>query len=323
MVWPWSIPAGDLDGLALAHAPLPAAVGAGLVDDAAGAPALLAGAAAGEHAHGRPLLHLHLSAAVAVGAYLRCGARLTAAALAGGALLAALHGHVLFAAEGRLLERDGHAGADALAPLGRVGVPPLLAAESAAEEAAEDVAQIAEVEAARAAVCAACARPVAGVNAREAELVVPRLLLRIAEHLVGLVDLLELLLGLLVAGVHVRVVLPRQLFVCFFDLVLRCALADAENLIIISLFLCHGRYLLNTTTRDRYFLPLIAGYICLTCSDRRHRLPCSRRRSTADRRWGRRRAADRPCWGRPGAPAAGTASRSSCRTAGSAPRWPP
>ena len=99
------------------------------------------------------------SAAVAVGAYLRRGARLTAAALAGGALLAALHGHVLFAAEGRLLERDGHAGADALAPLGRVGVPPLLAAESAAEEAAEDVAQIAEVEAARAAVCAACARP--------------------------------------------------------------------------------------------------------------------------------------------------------------------
>ena len=63
---------------------------------------------------------------------------------------------LLFAAEGRLLEADGHAGADALAPLGGVGVPPLLAAEAAAEEAAEDVAQIAEVEAARAAECAAC-----------------------------------------------------------------------------------------------------------------------------------------------------------------------
>ena len=41
------------------------------------------------------------------------GAGLAAAALAGGALLAALHRHVLLTAEGRLLERDGHAGADA------------------------------------------------------------------------------------------------------------------------------------------------------------------------------------------------------------------
>ena len=65
------------------------------------------------------------------------------------------------------------------------------------------------------------------------------------------------------------------------------------------------------------------GIYCLTCSGRRHRLPCNRRRSTAGRRCPRRRRADRPCWGRSGAPAADTTSRSSCRTAGSAPRWPP
>ena len=116
----------------------------------------------------------------------------------------------------------------------------------AAEHVAEYIAQIAEVEARRAVAPsgAACARPVAGVNAREAELVVPGLFLRVGQHLVGLVDLLELLLGLLVTGVHVRVVLSGQLFICFFDLVLAGALADAEDLIIISFFLCHGINLL-------------------------------------------------------------------------------
>ena len=207
------------------------------MDDLAGAVAALAGTAAGEHAHGRALLYLHHTAAVTVGADLRRGAGGTAVALAGGTLLAALDGDLLLAAEGRLLEGHGHAGADALAPLGPVAAR-LPAAEPAAEEAAEDVAQIAEVEAAaKAPAGASCA--VVGVHTGEAELVVPRLLLRVGQHLVGLVDLLELLLGLLVAGVHVRVVLPRQLFICLFDLVLRRALADAENLIIITFVFCH------------------------------------------------------------------------------------
>ena len=178
---------------------------------------------------------------MADGAHLRRGALGAAVALAGGALLAALHVELLLAAEGRFGKGDGHAGADALAPLGCVGVAPLGAAKAAAEEAAENVAQIAEVEARRAVAPsgAACARPVAGVNAREAELVVPGLLVGIGQHLVGLVDLLEFLLGLLVAGVHVRVVLAGQLFICFFDLILRRALADAEDLVIISFFLSH------------------------------------------------------------------------------------
>ena len=124
----------DLDGLAFPHPTLSAAVGTGLMDNAAGAVTLLAGTAGGKHAHRRPLLHLHLAAAAAIGADLRRGPRLAAAALAGSALLATLHGHVLLAAEGRLPERHGHAGADALAPLGRVGVTALLAAKAAAEK---------------------------------------------------------------------------------------------------------------------------------------------------------------------------------------------
>ena len=46
-----------------------------------------------------------------------------------------------------------------------------------------------------------------GVHPRVAELVVPGPLLLVGEHLVGLVDLFELGLGVLVPGVQVRVVL--------------------------------------------------------------------------------------------------------------------
>ena len=234
----------DLDGLAFPHPTLSAAVGTGLMDNAAGAVTLLAGTAGGKHAHRRPLLHLHLAAAAAVGADLRRGPRLAAAALTGGALLAALHGDLLLAAEGRLGKGDGDGGADALAPLGCVGVAPLRSAEAAAEEAAENVAQIAEVEARRAVAPSGAAGTcaIAGIHARKAELVIPGLLIGIGQHLVGLVDLLELLLGLLVAGVHIRMVFPGQLFICFFDFVLRGTLLDAEHLVIVSFF-SHKRFL--------------------------------------------------------------------------------
>ena len=54
-----------------------------------------------------------------------------------------------------------------------------------------------------------------------AELVVLLALLGVAEHLVGLVDLLELRLGGLVAGVHVGMVLAGELAVRLLDLLLR------------------------------------------------------------------------------------------------------
>ena len=246
----------DLNGTPFTDTALTVAVRTGLMDDLAGAAALGAGRCGGKHAHGRLPPHLHIAGAVTGGTHLRRGTRSAAVALTGGALLAALHGNLLLAAESRLGEADGHAGADALAPLGTIA-PLLTAAEAAAEKAAEDIAQIAEVEARRAVAPSGAACAIAGVDAGKTKLVVPRLFLRIGQHLVGLVDLLELLLGLLVAGVHIRVVFAGQLFICFFDLVLRCALTDAKDFVIIAFFLCHEHYLLNTTRRDRWPCPFL------------------------------------------------------------------
>ena len=95
----------------------------------------------------------------------------------------------------------------------------LTAAESTAEKAAEDVAQVAKVEAA-AVSAAPGSRAVVRIHPGEAELVVPGFFLGIGQDLIGLVDLLELLLGFFITGVHVRVVFPGQLFICFFDFIL-------------------------------------------------------------------------------------------------------
>ena len=59
----------------------------------------------------------------------------------------------------------------------------------------------------------------------------------------GLVDLLELRLGFLVAGVEVRVVLLGQLPVCLFYLFLRGALLQTEHLIIVAFLFRHVLHL--------------------------------------------------------------------------------
>ena len=82
-----------------------------------------------------------------------------------------------------------------------------------------------------------------GVKGRMTELVVLLALLGVAKHLGGLVELLELLLALLVAGVQVGVVLLGELPVCLFDLVVRGALAHAQDLIVISFLFRHMLHL--------------------------------------------------------------------------------
>ena len=99
-----------LNGPALADAAAAVTVGAGLVDDLAGAPALLAGSLALHDAKGRPLGLGHGAGAAAVGAHLRRGAVGAAVAFAGGAGFAAVHRHGFLAAEGGLREVHGHAG---------------------------------------------------------------------------------------------------------------------------------------------------------------------------------------------------------------------
>src|SRR6266540_2001662 len=59
-------------------------------------------------------------------------------------------------------------------------------------------------------------------------------LLRVAEHAVGLGDLLEALLSVRVAGVEVRVVLARQLAVGALDLLGRGIAADAEHGVVVG-----------------------------------------------------------------------------------------
>src|ERR1035437_61389 len=67
----------------------------------------------------------------------------------------------------------------------------------------------------------------------EAQLVVDLALLLIAQHVVGLGDFLELLLGPLVVGVHVWVIAPRSLAEGLPDLLRRRRLLHAERAVII------------------------------------------------------------------------------------------
>src|ERR1700674_2529136 len=182
-------------------------------DDAALAPAAVAHRHVHELAEDALLGAPHLAAAVALRAALRLRARLRPQTVAHRAQFRRLHLELLLDAEDRLLkrqrERPASVGAARWAALG--------ARLCAAEERVEDVTQPADpepLEAAREAVRAALRR-------RVTEAVVQRALLRVGEHLVRLVHLLEagFCLRLLVA---VRVELHRQLTERLFQLFRAC-----------------------------------------------------------------------------------------------------
>ena len=75
----------------------------------------------------------------------------------------------------------------------------------------------------------------AGSERGMAELVVGRAFFRIAQHLVGLADLLEFFLGGLVVGIFVGMILDGQFAVGLFDLIRRGAFLDAEQFVVIGL----------------------------------------------------------------------------------------
>src|SRR5262249_55728159 len=105
-------------------------------------------------------------------------------------------------------------------------------ARTAAEEAAEQIAEVAEVvdrEVAAAEVARVEARP--GATAVLDEAVVLLALLLIGERVVRVLDFLELLLRGRVAGVLVRVVLRRQFAVRLLDLVGGGVLLDAQRVV--------------------------------------------------------------------------------------------
>ena len=130
--------------------------------------------------------------------------------MAGGAVLDPLDADFLFAAEGRFLEGQIQRRADVFAPHGGVGASPA-AACAAAEEGAENVAQIVEAaepaEACAAAEAgAACVGVEVRIHAGKAVLVIAGTLVTVGQNLIGLADLLEFFLRSLVAGVAVRMV---------------------------------------------------------------------------------------------------------------------
>src|SRR5439155_1307151 len=170
----------------------------------------------------QPLALRDDAAAGALGADRRRRPRLRAraAALAAGRL--ELNGDGGLDAAQRVLEREPHLDLE-VAP---ASAPLLLLLAAASEEAAEEVAQVGEVEPLR--VEAEATGPGPGA-VLAAEAVVLLALLRVREHVVGVLDLLEALLRLGVARVRVRMVLPGELAVGLLDLVLARALRDAER----------------------------------------------------------------------------------------------
>ncbi len=192
-------------------------------------------------AKGGTLLFHDGSGAVALRAGLR-GAGMAAGAMTDVTIHDARERNGLVAALGGLLKREGNAGLYVTARPGcvRVGTALLAAAksaETAAEDAGEDVADVAEVGGVEAA--AEAAGPCVGVEGGVAETVILGLLVRVTQDLIGLVDLFELCLGFGAVRVQVRVILLGQLAVCFFDLVFGCALVDTEDFIVVAFF-CQG-----------------------------------------------------------------------------------
>jgi hypothetical protein len=157
------------------------------------------------------------------------GAGLGARALAGAAVVPAGDADLRVLAVGRLLERDLHR-------VAQVAAAEHLAATAAtgpgAEHVTEDVAERFR-KAAEALGPGAAAH--VGIDPRMAVLVVRGPLLRIRQHLVGFLHLLELDLGILaVAMVAVRVVLHRQLAISLLDFLLARVLGDAEGFVIVA-----------------------------------------------------------------------------------------
>ena len=150
---------------------------------------------------------------------------------------------------GRFLKGQDDVGLDIVALARGVGVGAAGTAETAkataAEQIAEDIAQVntAAETAAKAATeaTAGLAGPIVGIDPSETELVIALALVRVGKNIVGLVDLLELFLGVLIAGVQVGVVLFGQLAVGAFDLGIGGVFADPQHLVVITFF-CHRIY---------------------------------------------------------------------------------
>ena len=195
--------------MVLAYPALAATLAAGDGDHRAAAPAGVAGSHRHHVKEGSALAHL--AATTALGAAHRIGTRLGTAALAAWAPLKATELDLLLAAEDRLLKRQTQVVTQVGTALGAALSALTTTAARSAKEGIEDRTEgipTAEWIVPRA---AAAGRAVA-------KAVVHRPLLLIGQHLVRLVDFLELGLGA-VLSIHIGVVLASQATVCLLDLI--------------------------------------------------------------------------------------------------------
>jgi len=215
---------GDFDGQRrlVADGTLAAAGRARLVVQRAFALAAAAGLGLLDAAHRRLLDARLLALAVTLRAGPGVGVRRVAAAVAVGTGLRPSDGQLLFDAVVGVLEVDGQRRSQILALLG-----PAPAATAAAEELVEDVLHPAHAAGAAERVAAAATAATAAdaavflglLEALVADLVVHLALLLVGEDLLGLLYLLELLLGVLLVG-DVRMVLLCLLSIRVLDIVL-------------------------------------------------------------------------------------------------------
>ena len=139
--------------------------------------------------------------------------------------------------EDRIHEIDAHLH-EAVVSLTRSGIGPPIAAsaKTAAKEGAEYILEASKTG--EVAALTETAKP-GTIHTSMPELVIGRFLLRIAEDLIRLVDLLEFFLCPRFL-VDVRVIFFGHFAVCFFDFFLAGTLAQPEDLIVISFFAHHG-----------------------------------------------------------------------------------
>ncbi len=207
--------------LLLPHPALSETRVAGIADDLAAALASGARLLNGENG----LLHPNLSLTVAGVAGLGDGALGGAGAFAGVALRQRGNLDLGFGAEHRLFEVEFEL-------IAQIGAPEYLraAALSARENIAEHLAEnIAEGFAG--------AEPAAApaLETRMPELIVNRALLSVAEHLVGLLGLLELVLGFRIVGISIGMVFHGQTPIGLFDVRLGRVARQLEELVVILL----------------------------------------------------------------------------------------
>ena len=160
-----------------------------------------------------------------------------------GAVLDAAGGYFLFRAESGLFKGQLQPGAHIFTPTG--GILGILTGSATAEELTENITEVKATEAAKTTAkgVAAGTTAIAGIYTGKAELVITGALFIVGQHSISLAQLLELLLGFLVAGVAVRVVLHCVLAVGFFDFLGAGALLYAQHLIVIAFIFCHFLHL--------------------------------------------------------------------------------